>query len=270
MEINRKLEGDRFILNPATSEAVVVDSVTTCQDELKDLRISNRFEFGNSLHWRSSMNTVINSEEEQKLIDCILQGESERFQMLVDAYQNRIFRGAYAILGNEQDAEDVTQETFLTAFRKLNQFQHRSSFFTWLYRISYNLAIDVQRRTVRTRQRLGNQYGDDDCTESQGCDAAPDQALLAQETTQQVRLALAKLDAERRSIIVMRDIDGLDYSEIANILDLPIGTVRSRLHRARLELREIMIRMGMGVESSRSRDVDMRFREPSTRQSRGS
>ncbi|MEQ1829381.1 MAG: sigma-70 family RNA polymerase sigma factor [Pirellula sp.] len=197
------------------------------------------------------MNTVSNSEEENSLIDCILKGESPKFQQLVESYQKRIYSTVHAMLGNRQDAEDVTQETFLTAFRKLDQFQHRSSFYTWLYRISFNLAIDLQRRGVR-KNKIFSQSIAEITPPSVGQVSTrntPDQLAISNETATQVRVALSKLDSDRRNIIVMRDIEGMEYSEIATMLGLPVGTVRSRLHRARLELKDILKAAGLGCES---------------------
>lgn len=203
------------------------------------------------------MNRVLNSEEENSLIDCIIGGESPKFELLVQSYERKVFGTMLTILGNRQDAEDVTQETFLTAFRKLNQFQRRSSFYTWLYRIAYNLAIDLQRRRGRTAKHVVSSAADFNSFETHLHDPpdthdSPSDIAIAQETVEQVRRGLGRLDSERRSIIVMRDIDGMDYSEIAAVLDLPIGTVRSRLHRARLELRDILNSVGCGPTAPES------------------
>jgi len=203
------------------------------------------------------MNRVLNSEEENALIDCIIGGESPKFELLVQSYDRKVFGTMLTILGNRQDAEDVTQETFLTAFRKLNQFQRRSSFYTWLYRIAYNLAIDLQRRRGRTAKQVVSSAAALNSFETHLYDPpdrhdSPSDIAIAQETVEQVRRGLGRLDSERRSIIVMRDIDGMDYSEIAAVLDLPIGTVRSRLHRARLELRDILNSVGCGPTAPES------------------
>jgi RNA polymerase sigma-70 factor (ECF subfamily) len=203
------------------------------------------------------MNRVLNSEEENSLIDCIIGGESPKFELLVQSYERKVFGTMLTILGNRQDAEDVTQETFLTAFRKLSQFQRRSSFYTWLYRIAYNLAIDLQRRRGRTAKQVVSSAAALNSFETHLYDPpdrhdSPSDIAIAQETVEQVRRGLGRLDSERRSIIVMRDIDGMDYSEIAAVLDLPIGTVRSRLHRARLELRDILNSVGCGPTAPES------------------
>ena len=194
----------------------------------------------------SSVNTDPILAEETALIDSIVSGQSSKFEVLVGSYQQRIYATLFGILGNRQDAEDVTQETFITAFRKLDQFEHRSSFYTWLHRIAFNAAIDLQRR----KKRAKNQFIVRDSVEiSEPADRqteSPATIVMAKETVAQVQLALSRLDEERRNIIVLRDLQGIDYAEIASMLDIPAGTVRSRLHRARIELREIMNAMGIG------------------------
>ena len=194
----------------------------------------------------SSMNTVPNQAEETALIDCIVSGQPAKFEILVGNYQQRIFATLLGMLGNRHDAEDVTQETFLTAFRKLDQFERRSSFYTWLHRIAFNAAIDLQRRKKRTKSRFVSGEGIENAEQRDQQADSPASIVMAKETVTQVQLALGRLDSERRNIIVLRDLQGLDYVEIASMLDIPLGTVRSRLHRARIELREIMNAMGIG------------------------
>ena len=197
-----------------------------------------------------SVNTEPNQAEEAALIDCIVSGQASQFEILVGKYQQRIYASMLGMLGNRHDAEDVTQETFLTAFRKLDQFERRSSFYTWLHRIAFNSAIDLQRRKKRTR----NQFASGDMTETvepkEQQLVSPASIVMTKETVCQVQLALSRLDEERRNIIVLRDLQGIDYAEIGIMLGIPLGTVRSRLHRARIELREIMKAMGIGDHSS--------------------
>jgi len=203
----------------------------------------------------SSVNTDSILAEETALIDCIVSGQSSQFEILVGNYQQRIYATLLGMLGSPQDAEDVTQETFITAFRKLDQFGRRSSFYTWLYRIAFNAAIDLQRR----KKRAKNQFvGSNNVDITQAADLHAESAasvVIAKETVTQVQLALSRLDEERRNIIVLRDLQGVDYAEIASMLDIPIGTVRSRLHRARIELREIMNAMGIGDNPKQQDDV---------------
>lgn len=197
-------------------------------------------------------------EEEKALIAAIVGGESQRFEQLVLTYQQRIFVAMLGLLGNRQDAEDVTQETFVSAFRKLDRFEFRSSFYTWLHRIAWNLAIDFQRQRGRRKNAMHIE-SDREADEISGHQPPPDHSVLTGETVAQVQKALMEIDEERRHVIVLRDLQGLDYAEIASLLDIPIGTVRSRLHRARIELREAMLRAGLEPEpqpEGKSKTID--------------
>lgn len=139
---------------------------------------------------------------------------------------------------NRQDAEEITQEAFLSAYRNLSRFEGRSSFYTWLRRIAYNLAIDLQRRH-RTAEKADPHWIAQSLAESE---SGPDDLLMVDEIHGIVREALDRIGEDARNIILMRDIQSLDYSEIAELLEVPIGTVRSRLHRARNELRGVLLK----------------------------
>jgi RNA polymerase sigma-70 factor (ECF subfamily) len=193
----------------------------------------------------SSVETEHNPEEERSLIYAIVHGNAPKYAVLVERFQARIFASMFAMIGNRQDAEDLTQEAFLTAYKKLDHFENRSSFYTWLHRIAFHLAIDLQRRKSRTtKKHLG-----DDISESSlplaSDDLTPESIAMNKEMATKVNAALQRLDAERKNLIVLRDIDGLDYAQIAEVLDIPMGTVRSRLHRARMELRDILLAAGV-------------------------
>ncbi len=193
-----------------------------------------------------SVNTAPNQAEETALIDCIVSGQTSKFEILVGNYQQRIYTTMFGMLGNRQDAEDVTQEAFVTAFRKLDKFERRASFYTWLHRIAFNAAIDLQRRKKRTRNQFVSVEMIDTTEPTDQKSDSPAAIVITKETVSQVQLALSRLDEERRNIIVLRDLQGIDYAEIATMLEIPVGTVRSRLHRARIELREILNAMGIG------------------------
>jgi RNA polymerase sigma-70 factor (ECF subfamily) len=143
------------------------------------------------------------------------------------------------MLGDRQDAEDITQEAFTRAFLKLEAFQAKSSFFTWLHRIAFNLAIDMRRREKRARS-VGKVSMEVASESLESSDSSPSEESERNEAQQKIYDALAKLDPERRSVIILRDLQGMDYAEIAEVLAIPIGTVRSRLHRARIELKELL------------------------------
>ena len=164
-----------------------------------------------------------------------LAGSGAAFGELVEEYQDRLYNTLLHVVGNAEDARDVAQEAFVQAFLKLPSFRGQSGFYTWLYRIAVNAAATFRRRqgVMRSAERARRE---DDRPPAVGDD--PASRLDRDERCRQVRRAIARLGDEFRTALVLREIDGCDYETIARILDLPIGTVRSRLHRARLQLRE--------------------------------
>lgn len=175
--------------------------------------------------------------DDQQLIRSTLAGQSDAFGHLIQKYKDRLFNGMVQILRSEAEAEDVVQDAFLLAFTKLKSFKGNSAFFTWLYRIAYNVAVTRLRRRKPTVSLNGK-------SESRGPMEFPDPGpapaarMEQQEQVIQLNKAMERLSNEHRTILVMREMDELDYDAIAEILDLPIGTVRSRLHRARNHLRD--------------------------------
>jgi RNA polymerase sigma-70 factor (ECF subfamily) len=173
---------------------------------------------------------------DDQLISATVSGDSEAFGQLVDRYQNRLFNSMVYVAGNHNEAEEVVQEAFVQAFIKLNTFAGRSSFYTWLYRIAFNYFISRKRRK---REILVGAIEETSIEPLDGEGPAENRMLQAERATQ-VREALMVLSDEHRTVMVLREIDGCGYAEIAEILDLPVGTVRSRIHRARSEMREYL------------------------------
>lgn len=184
--------------------------------------------------------------DDQQLISDCLAGQTESFGRLVSRYQNRLYNTLVHFLGSADDAQDVAQDAFVLAFQKLSSFQGRSAFYSWLFRIAMNAAVSLKRKTKKikasvdaAKDRLGQEPTDSHP------DTRPSHGIEQNERQQIVREALAELSDEFRAALVLKEMDGLKYEEIAEVLDCPIGTVRSRIHRARLELKqklEIMLR----------------------------
>ncbi len=175
--------------------------------------------------------------DEGELIDRTLQGDGDAFGTLVRRYQDRLYTSMVHVLHNEEDARDVVQDAFVQALTQLRSFSRRSSFYTWVYRIAFNRALNRRKRQQRERELLG-----DPGTAVAAADDAG-QELERKETIAQVQRALASLDAPFRAVLVLREIEQLDYRTIAEILEIEVGTVRSRLHRARVLLREALRRI---------------------------
>ena len=174
--------------------------------------------------------------DERELIRRAGQGDQEAFRQLVETYQAPAYRLALRMCGGDAAlAEDAAQEAFLAAWRGLPRFRGDSRFSTWLYRLTTNAAIDWLRREKRHR-------GMDDVTELELPDDGPspqDQAEQA-EAQQAVRRALSRLSEEHRQVLLLRYMQELDYAEIAAALEISEGTVKSRISRAKMRLRELL------------------------------
>lgn len=176
--------------------------------------------------------------DDEQAIDQVRAGDSSAFGLLVEKYQRRLVGLLQHSCGNREIAEEIAQETFARAYRKLDLFSGQSQFYTWLARIGMNLLAS-DRRKKRIESQISRE-GIDVALDSVDRSDSPQQAMELSETQRMVHDALQMLDEDRRAVIVMRDFDGMEYDGIAEALGVPIGTVRSRLHRARLELKSIL------------------------------
>jgi RNA polymerase sigma factor (sigma-70 family) len=158
------------------------------------------------------------------------------WDQVVDDHSARVFRLAYRLTGNRTDAEDLTQEVFVRVFRSLDSFTP-GTFEGWLHRITTNLFLDQARRRSRIRF---DPLGDDPEAKLPGRVPPPDHQVLAGLFDADVEAALGALAPEFRAAVVLCDIEGLSYEEIASVLDLKLGTVRSRIHRGRAQLRRAL------------------------------
>ena len=180
------------------------------------------------------------SDDDRRLIADCLGGRRDAFGELVSRYQARLYNAAVRLVNSPEDAADVVQDAFLSAYQALHTFKGDAEFFTWLYRIAFNTAISLKRKRrpsvsldAHTRE---TGLDPDDPSEY----VKPSTALERTEDEQRLQYAIAKLSAEHRDVLLLKDIEGFKYEEIAEVLGVPIGTIRSRLHRARLELRDLL------------------------------
>ena len=179
--------------------------------------------------------------DDRRLIRESLQGRSAAFGELVRRYQDRLYNAVLRIVDHPEDAADVVQEAFLNAFQSLAGFKGDSEFFTWLYRIAFNSAISHKRKRrvvlsiepARDGERSIEPIDDSAMVE-------PGSSLERSEEEARLHAALQRMSPEHRAVLVLKDLEEQKYETIAEILSIPIGTVRSRLHRARLELRELL------------------------------
>ncbi len=182
--------------------------------------------------------------EDRLLIERAVRGEREAFDQLVRKHERRAYQYAFRLTRNPEEAADIVAEAFFRVYSALRSFRQDSAFGTWLYRIVTNCYLDSQKKS-RSRQTtsLSRPSSEDDAElEMQIEDAAPlpDEAALSQERTHALARAIDALPEYQRAMIVMYHGEQLSYEEIAEALDLPIGTVKSRLNRARLSLKDLL------------------------------
>lgn len=177
-------------------------------------------------------------KDDSTLIDKALTGDRAAFGQLVYRYQDRLYASMLQVTGSTDDAEDVVQDAFVRAFIKLDTFQRQSQFFTWLYRIAFNSALSRKRRkrSVHSLEQVRESGG----VEPIDIIDAPDERMLRDERIDSVRSALNQLTEDHRAILVLREMQDCPYEDIAQILDISIGTVRSRLSRARAALKAVL------------------------------
>ncbi len=173
---------------------------------------------------------------DKQLIDRVKKGEKAAYDLLVIKYQQRIVNLVSRFVRNQSDALDVTQEAFIKAYRALPNFRGDSAFYTWLYRIAVNTAKN--HLAVQSRRPSGNNYDVSEIEQIEGADALKEQAtpeslLLRDELQATVLKAIEDLPEDLNTAIMLREIEGLSYEEIASVMECPIGTVRSRIFRAR-------------------------------------
>ncbi len=183
------------------------------------------------------------------LVERCRKGDSNAMERLVLRYQNRIYNVILKICANTDDAAELTQETFVKVIESIEKFEGRSSFYTWAFRIAVNLTLNYCKRNVKLgfRSLDADESSHDSSDKKQlreflSDESSPDPAAVAQnkELCDIAIRALMKLDDPQRAVVILRDVEGMSYAQIAEVLDVELGTVRSRLSRARSNLREIL------------------------------
>lgn len=208
----------------------------------------------------AAVSEVLFRDEDSRLVTAAISGDMNAFSDLVKKYEKLIYNLAYQKVRNADDAMDVSQDTFLKAYRSLSSFRGDCKFSTWLYKICRNTALD----TIRTRQRhptvslvSEDDEGEENLLDIPDTDIGgdPQRRLEQREDIAAVRRAIAALSEEHREILVLRDMEGLSYEDIAEMLGLELGTVKSRINRARKCVKEILEK-GNFFECPPSNDLD--------------
>jgi RNA polymerase sigma-70 factor (ECF subfamily) len=183
----------------------------------------------------------LDAAEDRELVEKARTGDRRAFGKLVEKYQRRVYSLAFGILRQREDAWDVAQEAFVKAYKKLDRFEGTAAFYTWLYRITYNLSIDTLREKTR-RETVDLDEGKkvEDALDGDPASEHPDQMAQRKELHRVLQAAMSKLSDKHRAIIVLREVEGLSYEEMAEVLGISKGTVMSRLFHARQNLQTLL------------------------------
>jgi len=187
----------------------------------------------------------MSSRRDRKLVRALRARDEDAFRELVNLYQHKVFNIVFRILNDRQEAEDVAQEVFITVFKHIDQFRGDAKFSTWLYRIATNHARNrikyLSRRARKQHQDISDTpEGDMEVNPLGGAVSRPDKQAQANQLEEIIQEGLSQLQSEHREIVVLRDIENLSYQEISEITGLAEGTVKSRLFRARVALKEFV------------------------------
>lgn len=187
---------------------------------------------------------VASREADREMLLAVQRGEALAYRGLVEKYQARVYSMVYGMLRNREDARDITQEAFVKAYRNLDSFRLESSFYTWIYRIAMNLAIDFTRKRKRREangfdENIATRDADGDIAEAHHEDG-PGRALERKRLLQKIMDAMQQLPEDQREVILLRELEGLQYKEISELMEIPEGTVMSRLFYARKKLQKIL------------------------------
>ncbi len=169
--------------------------------------------------------------------------EPDAFEALVREHQDRVFDFCYRMLGDREEASDLTQEIFVSVMQNVQKFRHDSKLSTWIFRISKNHCLNrlkYLKRRGRGRSSDMEEVGESELAAAAGAPPAPDEALASARMRRRVQQAIEQLPGDQRMLVALRDIEGLSYEEIVEITELPEGTVKSRLHRARERLADLL------------------------------
>jgi RNA polymerase sigma-70 factor (ECF subfamily) len=188
----------------------------------------------------SSKGIVMKWEEDRRIIERFKNGDTSAFGDIVLKYQDKIYNLCRHMLGDEHDAEDAAQDVFLKAYQALPKFQPKASLYTWLYRIATNTCIDYKRKPVWESLFGSADEGDRLVHDRASDDPSPEKLYQSKQIEQVLQESLGKLSPKLRAIIILKEIEEQSYEEIAAILDISMGTVKSRIARAREELQKLM------------------------------
>jgi RNA polymerase sigma-70 factor (ECF subfamily) len=186
--------------------------------------------------------------DDLSLVKRVREGDQRAFKLLVERYQRKVYSVAYGMLKDKEESMDVSQEAFVKVYKYLDHFKGDSSFYTWLYRITVNICIDVLRRKNASK---GEQVEFDETVKMDAAEANigalgsqlgtnPQKAALRKELAEKIHAALQQVPEKHRAILLLREVEGMSYEDLSRTLDIPKGTVMSRLFHARIKVQKIL------------------------------
>jgi RNA polymerase sigma-70 factor (ECF subfamily) len=185
-----------------------------------------------------------NNADDLRLIDRFKAGDISAFEEILLRHQDKIYNLCRRMLGNTHDAEDAAQDVFLKAYQNLDKFEPEASLHTWLYRIAVNTCIDYKRRpffdSLFKSSRAGDEFVEDRPVDS----PSPERLYESKQIRKAIQLALGRVSQKLRIVIILKEVENLSYEEISEVLDVSIGTVKSRISRAREELKALLKKFG--------------------------
>ena len=179
-------------------------------------------------------------EEEKIAVERVKSGDSAAFETLVIVAQNDVYAVAFKMLGNAEDALDASQDAFIKAYTGISKFRGDAKFSVWMYRITYNICLDKLRRTKRRPVLPLEREEDEPELQIPDSSPSPEERLISRETALLVQRGLDTLSPKLRSVLILREVSGLSYTEISAVTGINEGTVKSRINRARASLAEFM------------------------------
>jgi len=197
--------------------------------------------------------------DEQTIIQKVITGDKNAFEELVIANQKNVYSLALKMTKSEEDALDISQEAFIKAYRNLNNFRGDSKFSVWLYRLTYNICIDFLRK--KSKEKVLSLDFEDDSGEVSPIEIPdvrdlPEDSAVRREVRKTIAKSFNELPQKHRDVLVMREVNNMSYEDIAETLMISVGTVKSRIARARMSLADILVKKGTFPSSYRHKNID--------------
>lgn len=192
-----------------------------------------------------SISDAIQTDLEQTLIAKAKKKDGNAFETLVRTYEKTVYNVAYRLLPNEEDAKDMTQEVFIKIYKNIDKYNESAKFSTWVYTITYNTCIDeIRKRKNKTALSMDAKWETSEgeiSIDLPDSSPSPEDVLMTKETKNEVQQAINRMNDEHKTFLIMRDIQDLSYNEIAEIASVSLGTVKSKISRARGQLKKILV-----------------------------